>query len=54
MATENSNVSLMLRGFLFLAVKYETSKETRSAFVTVVTAVLITFDIYKLLLVLFH
>jgi hypothetical protein len=45
MAAGSNNVSPMVWGFfLFLAVKYETSKEARSAFVEVVTAVLINLD----------
>jgi hypothetical protein len=33
MATVNNNLSPMTRGFLFLAIKYETSKEASSVFV---------------------
>jgi hypothetical protein len=38
------NVSPMVWGFLFLAIKYVTSKEARSAFVEVVSSVHIKFD----------
>jgi hypothetical protein len=39
MAAGSNNVSPMVRGFLFLAIKYDTSQEARSAFVEAVTAV---------------
>jgi hypothetical protein len=44
MAAGSTNVFLMVRGFLFLAIKYELSEEARSAFVKVVIAVLIEFE----------
>jgi hypothetical protein len=46
MAAGSNNVSQMVRGSLFLTIKYETLKEVRSTFVQVVTAVLVSLTPY--------
>jgi hypothetical protein len=43
-----NNVSPKVWGFLFLVIKYETSKEARNTFVMVVSIVRIKFDCYPI------